>query len=91
TRANRPKLNVVDVHYADLLRDPLAIIARIYDAAGLELTSQARQTVEQVRRASPQHRYGRHIYRMADFGLDPNAIDLQLQRYRNTFAVPRSH
>ena len=38
-------------------------------------------------RQRPQDLYGRHVYRLADFGLTRAAIDARFERYRKRFDV----
>lgn len=69
-RADRPDATVVDIHYPDLMADPLREVERIYDAAGIELTAWTRDAV--VRRARPDEdeARGSHRYTLEQFGLD---------------------
>lgn len=69
-RSNRPATSFVDVEYADLLTDPVAVVARVYDALGVVLDEGAVAAVAAADEASrqgaarPDHRYA-----LADFGL----------------------
>jgi hypothetical protein len=77
----------LDVSYDDLLDDPLGEVKRIYDFAGLELTGECRVEMERALRRNVQHRYGRHRYRVQDFGLTPREIEDALGAYRERFAI----
>lgn len=77
----------VDVSYPDLLDDPIAELRRIYDAAGLPLGDEALRRARAVVAANRQHRYGRHVYTAASFGLDPDAIDRWFEGYRERYGV----
>lgn len=79
----------VDVSYYDLLKDPLAQIRRIYAHAGLILTAEAQQAMEQVLARDVQNRYGRHVYRSRDFGLSPTLIEETFADYRARFDIQR--
>ncbi len=78
----------VDVSYYDLIRDPVSEVARIYAAAGLELTAEARGVMEASRKENKQHKYGRHRYSLADFGVTKDDIECRLGAYRARFNVP---
>ena len=78
----------VDVSYYDLIQDPMPQIARIYQAAGVELTEQAKAAMAASRKVNKQHKYGRHKYSLADFGMTKDDIESRLARYRARFDVP---
>jgi hypothetical protein len=40
-------------------------------------------------RDRPQTRFGRHRYDLADFGLDPEALEADFAAYRERFRVAR--
>ncbi|WP_370250604.1 sulfotransferase [Nocardioides sp.] len=69
-RGRYPDAQFVDVDFADLRRDPMGTVERVYDHFGLDLTPGARAAVEELDReskegaAKPSHRYD-----LADYGL----------------------
>lgn len=86
----RDDLAICDVHYADLVADPLAEVARIYACAGLALT---REAVAAMRKHDGVHRprrYGAHDYALADFGLTPARVDEELGFLRELAPRARS-
>lgn len=88
TRERVDDRGFVDVSYYDLVADPIPQIERIYDAAGLALTSEARDAMEVARNVDKQHKYGRHRYSLADFGMTDHDIESRIARYRARFDVP---
>jgi hypothetical protein len=86
-RRARPDVRVHDVYYADLVADPIATVARIYDGLGLELTDAARDAIDRQRRASRKHKYGKHVYAAADFGLSNDRIADRFSAYRSTHGL----
>lgn len=60
---------VINVHYRDLVADPIAAVHTIYERAGLPWTAAAehamREQLAGPRRGGPRHRYA-----LADFGLN---------------------
>lgn len=88
TRERVQDRGFVDVSYYDLVEDPMAQVARIYQAAGLELTHEAAKAMEASRKVDKQHKYGRHKYSLADFGMTKDDIEAPLARYRAHFRVP---
>ena len=81
-RARRPEHPILDVQYADLVRDPVGTVRGIYDALGLEAGDGAFERDGRHLAAHPQGEFGGHRYDVTEFGLD---------RGRRTRAVPRLH
>ena len=65
----------IDVQFLDLMDDPAGTVARIYEAAGLELTTGSRARVDRYMQANPRGRFGDHRYSLADYGLSTEIID----------------
>ncbi len=61
-RAANPGTQIVDVHYADLVRDPLATLERVYGAFGEELDGPALAAMTAHVESHPKGRFGRHSY-----------------------------
>lgn len=78
-----------DVHYARLVADPLAVVASLYERAGLSLSPSARAAMEAWLARNPQHKAGRHSYSLADYGLDRAQVETRFARYLERFAVAR--
>jgi hypothetical protein len=79
-RAQRPE-RFVDVRYEELLRDPIEVLGRVLDHAGLPLTKEAEQSARDRLRRERKDRHGAHAYRLADFGLERGELDRAYARY----------
>ena len=91
TMATRDRVNdkgFIDVSYYDLIKDPIPQVERIYEAAGADLTLEAREAMETSRKANKQHKYGRHKYSLADFGMTKDDVESRIAPYRARFNVP---
>jgi len=77
----------VDVDYRDLVADPLATTARLYDDLGMDLSAEAEQRMAAHVGEHRQHRFGRHEYELADFGLDADELNEPLSSYRETYGL----
>ncbi|KPK51352.1 MAG: hypothetical protein AMJ63_12690 [Myxococcales bacterium SG8_38_1] len=91
TMATRARVNdqgFVDVSYYDLIKDPMPEVARVYEAAGAALTPEARAAMEASRKVNKQHKYGKHKYSLADFGLTKDDVEPRIAEYRARFNVP---
>lgn len=79
----------VDVHYARLVADPLAVVASLYERARIPFSSAARAAMQDWLARNPQHKAGRHAYALADYGLDRAQVEARFARYLERFAVLR--
>lgn len=80
---------VLDVHYHDLVGDTMGTMRKIYDFLGLAWSDAAVARMERWVGENPQHKYGRHRYTLADFGLDGDELDERFKAYRERFGVER--
>jgi hypothetical protein len=78
----------MDVSYYDLMKDPMAQIQRIHSFAGLSFTPEVEAAVREKMKRNKQHRYGKHIYDPADFGLSDAGVDEAFAFYRDRHAIP---
>ncbi|MBN2496846.1 MAG: sulfotransferase [Deltaproteobacteria bacterium] len=77
-----------DVLYYDLVRDPGAELRRVYAFLGAEISPQAQAAMRRWTERNPQHKHGRHHYRLDDFGLDRDEVEAAFADYRARFAIP---
>lgn len=77
----------LDVAYAELITDPEGQLERIYAFAELDYSENVRAAVAGARRSNRPNKYGRHVYRLEDFGLDDATIDSVFGFYREHYAV----
>ncbi len=77
-----------DVSYYKLVRDPLAVLADVYSFLGRDLSPDTRSRMQAWREGNPQHKHGRHRYRLEDFGLSRERIDQMFSAYRERFRIP---
>ncbi len=77
-----------DVSYQDLVSDPVAVVAGIYERAGRPFSTDSERAVRAHAEREVQHKFGRHEYSLADFGLERGPIDERVGAYRDHFAIP---
>src|SRR5690606_19953623 len=65
---------ICDVHYNQLISDPLNTVAGIYKHFGMTFSDAARDAVAQWLRDNPQDKHGVHKYTGEQFGLDVNQV-----------------
>ena len=83
-----PDDTFLDVPYADLVADPLAQARRIYEFLGATLDPTVEARMRLWLGKNPQHKYGRHRYRLEDFRLDAAALEASFAPYRRRFEIP---
>ncbi len=88
TRAETPEGRFVDVSYYDLIRDPMSQLQRIYEVAAIDFDDEAEGLAERYVAANPQNQFGKHDYRLADFGLSEQVMDETFAAYREAYAIP---
>ncbi len=88
TRERVADRGFIDVSYYDLIKDPLPEVVRIYEAAGLELTTPTVRLMQASQKVNKQHKYGRHKYSLADFGMTKEDVEPRIATYRARFDVP---
>lgn len=75
------------MHFAELARDPLEMVRRIYRHFGLPLTPVAEQRMRAFIDDNPRERHGVHRYQLEDFGLDPVSERARYRFYQDYFGV----
>jgi hypothetical protein len=83
-----PDAQFVDLRYADLMRDPLAAIRRVYEQLDLPLPDAIAERMRAYLAAKPRAQHGEHRYDLADFGIDPGRLRARYAAYVERFAVP---
>jgi hypothetical protein len=78
---------IVDVQFADFIRDPFATIHTLYAALGRDLTPVAEQRMRDHLVANPGDRGGAR-YTWDDTGLHADEVRAEVARYQERFDVP---
>lgn len=87
-----PESQSIDVLFHEFMADDMAMIERIYDKAGLALTTQARDQLADFIDRHPRGKYGQVIYDLAgQFGAEPAQLRRDFDFYFNAFAVQTEH
>lgn len=80
---------IADVYYADLLRNPIAVMRTLYDALGDEFTPEAEAAMRAWLDENPQAKFGKHEYKLAQYGLTKLALEPVFERYLSEYDVER--
>ena len=77
----------VDVTHDEFVESPDAVVARVYDHFGLELTDEARAAMKAHTAANPKGKHGSHSYSLEEWGLDPVAVRERFEPYIERFGI----
>ncbi len=78
---------ICHVHHLDLITDPLATVAGVYQHFGMALPHDAREAMDQMVRRQPNGGYAAHDYRFEDHGLDAAAERAKFRDYMVRFGI----
>lgn len=87
TRARIGHDRIIDVHYADLLRDTMGTLRKLYAALGDDFTPEAEASIQGWVDANPQGKFGRHEYRLDEFGLSVDELRANFADYLDQYDV----
>lgn len=80
---------IIDVYYADLMRDPIATVRSLYAALGDDFTVEAQAAMQAWLDVNPQGKFGRHEYDLDKYGLSKAALEPYFERYLSEYDVER--
>ena len=80
-RKELPKGRFYDVRYEDLAADPVGTVESIYRFLGLSWNGFLEKMMGDADNANGRYRYGRHVYRLDDFGLSERRIREEFAAY----------
>jgi Sulfotransferase family len=87
-RDANPGVKIVDVHYAEMNRDPLGTISRIYAEFGDVLEGEALAAMQRRLESRTKNRFGKHAYTLADYGLEHGAVLERFAPYIARYGIP---
>ncbi len=77
----------LDVHYNDLIANPVAEVTRIYEHFGIPVDDEAVRRVRDFQDDNPQGKHGAHQYTPEQFGLDADRIRHRFAAYTERFGI----
>jgi hypothetical protein len=81
--------SIADVHYAELLTDPIGTMRSLYTALGDDFTPEAEQAMRDWLAANPQGKFGKHEYKLEQYGLTLGQLEKGFDRYLSRYDVAR--
>jgi hypothetical protein len=76
-----------DLHYNDLVADPLGAVTGIYEHFGMAVDDETRRRVINFQQDNPQGKHGKHRYTPEQFGLDRAVLSRRFAPYAERFGV----
>ena len=76
-----------DLHFREVVVDPVGAVGRMYAHFGLELDEKAERKLRAWHAANPQGKHGEHRYSADEFGLTPARMAERFATYRQHFGV----
>ena len=83
-----PADRTVDVIFHEFMADDVAMVDRIYDHAGFEMTSGARAQLDAYMAANPRGKHGNLVYDLeGDFGVSASEVRVRFDYYFDRFPI----
>lgn len=78
---------IVDVHYAELMQKPIETMRKVYGLLGDDFTAAAQSGMQAWLDDNPQQKFGKHEYKLAQFGLSVDTLKPMFERYLAEYDV----
>jgi hypothetical protein len=80
--------SIYDLQYADLMRDPIGEIKRLYQRFDAPFTAKVQEAMSAFMKSNPQDKHGRHTYSLEDYGLTKAQVRSHYRDYCERFRIP---
>lgn len=84
-RAHTNADQFLDVQYADLVRDPIVTVRRIYEHHSYEYSDDFESAMKQWLADNRQHKHGAHQYTLGEYGLEAASVRREFATYCEEF------
>jgi hypothetical protein len=76
-----------DMHYKQFNASPIAMVRKIYNHFGLELSDTAEESMRNFLANNPKGKHGLHRYTLSEFGLDPATDRKRYRFYQERYGI----
>jgi hypothetical protein len=83
-----PEDQVIDLYFKDFIGDQVGTVRRAYQHFGLELPDTAAQAMQSFLDENPADKHGKHLYSLADTGMDERSLRELFSNYQSYFDIP---
>ena len=80
---------IIDLHYADVTRDPMGAIRKLYADLGDTLSAEAEAAMLAWLAENPQGKFGKHEYALDQYRLSVENLTPRFERYLSQYDVAR--
>ena len=87
-RDKHGETSILDIRYADQLRDPIGEMRRVYAHFGEPFTAETEAAMLRRLADNPQGKHGLHRYSLEEFGLTASGVRRHFRDYCNRFDIP---
>ena len=77
--------NLMDIHYADVMRDPVGVIERAYGHFGVVLSDESKARIQRFQADNAKDKHGAHAYSAEQFGLSERMLRTVFKDYTDRF------
>ena len=81
--------SIVDLHYDELTKSPIETMRALYKAIGDDFTPEAEAAMTQWLADNPQGKFGKHEYKLEQYGLSVEQLAPGFERYLSRYDVAR--
>lgn len=81
--------SMVDVHYAELVADPIGSMRKLYADLGDDFTPEAEAAMQAWLDDNPQGKFGKHEYALEKYGLSVDGARAKFDRYLSAYDIAR--
>ena len=86
-RDGLPGERMFDVHYSELVKNPLFVVKNLYQYFGMELSEQAERAMRRFVAENPKDKEGVHRYSLEKFGLSEEVEKRRFQFYLDFWGI----
>ncbi|MCJ2178282.1 sulfotransferase family protein [Novosphingobium album (ex Hu et al. 2023)] len=87
-RAEHGRDSILDVQYAEVMKDPLGQVRAIYDHFDEPFTAEAEAAMQAYMDANPKGKHGKHEYSLERYGLSREGVHKTFADYIERYQIP---
>jgi len=84
---NHPQAQFFEMHFQEFVHDQFAVVEKIYDSLGLEMTGIAADRMKAFIADNPKGKHGIHRYSPEEYGVVPEKIHESFRPYMERFGL----
>lgn len=77
----------IDLHFSELMADPVAALRSLYQQAGKPFTDAYAEAIRSYLDHKPKNKHGKHSYKPEDWGLSTDTLKEEAKPYIDAFGV----